>query len=265
MCPRDTSSYKSRFLERAALTFDCGITLDLEQTDGEQSAEENMQSAVWDGAINLATAMQDLEVFPSGYWHGKRVLECGAGCGCTGIMAARLGAHAVFLTDLKPLLPLLHRNAKHNGVADVACVRELEWGSEIGEAFGPIDVILGAEITCFVQTLQDLAHTLRAVASARTEIYLAHRQRGMENFMVEEFSPYFCITALPQSASTAGNILIYKMQLRADSCLEETSGSEFATDSPAPSIADGEAHVPQDVVARAARGDIAALKALIRR
>ena len=125
----NTGSFQARFVAPARLEFaESGVGLELEQTSGEVHAGETMQSAVWNAGWALAGAMQHPEAFEEGHWRAKAVLEVGSGCGACGIMAARLGAAHVILTDLAPLLPLLSRNAQANGVADRVSVRALDWG-----------------------------------------------------------------------------------------------------------------------------------------
>ena len=77
----------------------------------------------------------------------------------------------------------------------------LEWDDEDRAAqvarAGPIDVILGADVTTFVQLLPDLARTVHALASAATEVYIAEGGRGDSNFLVEEFEAQgFSVTKL---------------------------------------------------------------------
>jgi len=162
------ASYSERHLIPALLELQpSGVTLTLEQSSGETCAEESMQSSVWVAAVVLCELMQrPCAAFPTGvgHWRGKRVLELGAGCGACGILAARCGASSVHLTDLAPLLPLLRRNAAANGVADCCSAVELEWGCPLPPFLlepSSLDVILGADITAFVQSLPQLTATLR--------------------------------------------------------------------------------------------------------
>ena len=195
-------SYSERHLIPALLELQpSGVTLTLEQSSGETCAEESMQSSVWVAAVVLCELMQrPCAAFPTGvgHWRGKRVLELGAGCGAPlpspptrcrlrppptpppsasraaapsagacGILAARCDASSVHLTDLAPLLPLLRRNAAANGVADCCSAVELEWGCPLPPFLlepSCLDVILGADITAFVQSLPQLTATLRQLS-----------------------------------------------------------------------------------------------------
>ena len=71
-------------------------------------------STVWDSSIVLGRFFEEEDRRRPGCFRGQRVLELGAGCGLTGIVLARLGAHVVF-TDLEPAsIDLLERNALRN-------------------------------------------------------------------------------------------------------------------------------------------------------
>jgi predicted nicotinamide N-methyase len=71
-------------------------------------------STVWDSSIVLGRFFEEEDRRRPGCFRGQRVLELGAGCGLTGIVLARLGAHVVF-TDLEPAsIDLLERNALWN-------------------------------------------------------------------------------------------------------------------------------------------------------
>ncbi|CUS10097.1 unnamed protein product [Tuber aestivum] len=79
------------------------------------------------------------------------VLELGAGTGLVGIVAARLGAGRVVVTDGDEVVcDDLKAGLERNGVADVVGVRRLVWGEEKegegneGERF---DLVVGADVT----------------------------------------------------------------------------------------------------------------------
>ena len=54
-------------------------------------------TSVWEASVVLSEFMQS--GLPEGFWHGKRVLELGAGAGFTSILAASLGAKQVVASD----------------------------------------------------------------------------------------------------------------------------------------------------------------------
>eukprot|EP00697_Spironema_sp_BW2_P001773 gnl/Spiro4/12396_TR6547_c0_g1_i1.p1 gnl/Spiro4/12396_TR6547_c0_g1~~gnl/Spiro4/12396_TR6547_c0_g1_i1.p1 ORF type:complete len:194 (+),score=18.45 gnl/Spiro4/12396_TR6547_c0_g1_i1:59-640(+) len=68
---------------------------------------------VWDGAVVLSQYFNNEKIFPSGFFHGKRVLELGAGTGLCGIALARLGAD-VTVTDLAHTMAFLDQNVQLN-------------------------------------------------------------------------------------------------------------------------------------------------------
>ena len=212
-----------------------------------------MQSAVWAAASVLADTMQQPSHFAEDHWRAKSVVELGSGCGLCGLMAAALGARRALLTDLPPLLPLLRRNCDANrhvcGESELS-VRSLEWGvtpcggllaegEEWSEGLSegdqevstpstrgtPLlrrwDVVLGADITPFVQTLGELSETILELSGGSaprespldgrgdgrgdgrdedtevyppteiyhpTEIYLAHHDRNDTHWLIEQFS-----------------------------------------------------------------------------
>lgn len=61
-----------------------------------KGAKIRVGAAVWDGAYVLASY---LDAQPQGAFTGLRCVELGCGCGLLGLLLARLGAAAVYLTD----------------------------------------------------------------------------------------------------------------------------------------------------------------------
>jgi predicted nicotinamide N-methyase len=79
---------------------------------------------VWRGALLLA----DLLVAQPALVEGAHVLEVGSGCALCGLMAARLGAERVFVTDVgEAILRNAQRNARVNRLGDVVSVRSFDW------------------------------------------------------------------------------------------------------------------------------------------
>lgn len=92
---------------------------------------------------------------------GKTVLEVGAGVGTCGILAAKLGARSVTLSDFEePLLEALDRSVVENGCAATCSARALDWRRELERAPTPttnprrapladdevFDVIIGSDV-----------------------------------------------------------------------------------------------------------------------
>ena len=180
------------------------------------------------------------------------MLELGSGCGVAGLVAVAMGAAHVSLTDLPAVLPVLARNAQRscgagsgNSGSSSGCgdgggsgsassdgsgdsggtdakweVWALEWDDEdrVAQAAraGPLDVILGADVTTFVQLLPALARTVHALASPTTDIYIAEGGRGDSNFLEEEFEAHgFSVRrlALPPDLA-AGRCGVYHLRKR---------------------------------------------------
>lgn len=113
--------------EHDALGGDRGSVVAVRQDlSGENVAEGRDATArwVWDAAAPMATWMCE-------HRHrlaGKTVVELGAGPGLPGIVAAKLGAARVTLTDLPSELALLETNARDNAVDAVVDVAPCAWG-----------------------------------------------------------------------------------------------------------------------------------------
>jgi predicted nicotinamide N-methyase len=98
-------------------------------------------------SLVLAGYLANKKVYPSGLV-GKRVIEIGAGCGVTGIVAARLGAD-IIMTDLADEMDILDRNVSENlseGERTKARTVELFWGEDASHVAPPFDIVLGADV-----------------------------------------------------------------------------------------------------------------------
>ena len=176
-------------------------------------------------------------------------------------MAALLGARAVTITDLPPLLPLLVRNAESNA----ACceVRALDWCAEgdahldldraLDEWQPPPDLIIGSDITCFVQHLPELAWVVERLAAPRdARVVFAHHDRGGDSAELRGvFGRRFACERL-MYGNVDGPVHIYLMKLRPD----RPSGAD---DEPPCGVGG----VSEQAISRASRGDIRDLKRLI--
>lgn len=249
---REALSYHERHLEPASLEFSpSGARLHLEQQPAPADSSVDAQSAVWTAGVVLADVLQR---WPRAFWERARVVELGAGCGTAGLMAARLGAANVTLTDLPPLLPLLRRNCEANGVARTTRVAPLEWGGDAAARFardagGPFDVILGADITPFVQTLDELAETISALATPTrdgrdgTLVLISHRHRGADfRFVRDAFARAFAIEPIVES-----DIGVYQFHVR-----PRPEGGD----------GDGDEAALRSAIGAASHGDIGGLKAM---
>jgi len=155
--------------------------LRVRQVTDRQSAQEDVGFVMWPSAVVLASWLLDHEelIF------GKNVLEIGAGCGLTGLVAARIAAGAVsmstststhskiILSDFnRKVLMNIDRNIALNDLGDVAEPTHLDFylqngkhtkggwkgtdfesflaGEDKGLAVGqpPVDLILAADTIC---------------------------------------------------------------------------------------------------------------------
>lgn len=131
----------------AVVEFDIGMETITQQQDHD-TGDHGTGGVVWDAAIILAGFIHDHAAqlgLPLG--DTARWLEVGAGCGATGIVAAKLLPVHTVLTDQLEILPVLLKNVQQNGCTARARVARLDWGAdgetELPEA--PFDVILVAD------------------------------------------------------------------------------------------------------------------------
>jgi SAM-dependent methyltransferase len=97
---------------------------------------------------------------------GKSVVELGAGPALPGVVAARLGAERVVLTDLPTELELPATNAEANGVAGVATAAACPWGdAAAAETLGTFDVVICSDVLYGhrADVARALAVTMRAL------------------------------------------------------------------------------------------------------
>jgi predicted nicotinamide N-methyase len=87
------------------------VTIKQNPTALKPGAKIRVGAAVWDGAYVLASY---LDAQPPGTFTGLRCVELGCGCGLLGLVLARLGGAAVYLTDKPQLLTGPRVNAAKN-------------------------------------------------------------------------------------------------------------------------------------------------------
>ena len=142
---------------------------------------------VWDGAAPMA---QFLCEHPERV-RGKTVVELGAGPGLPGIVAARLGAARVVLTDLPGELELLRSNAAKNGVEATASAAACAWGdARAAAALGRFDVVLCSDVLYghLEATAVSLAETAHALCEPRLgAVFLSYFPREK----LEADTPFF--------------------------------------------------------------------------
>jgi SAM-dependent methyltransferase len=117
---------------------------------------------VWDAAAPMAQYLAD----NPDVIRGKTVVELGCGPALPGIVAARLGAKRVVLTDLPGELDLPRINADANGARDVAECAPCAWGDAAhADALGTFDVVLCSDVLYGhrADVARALATTMRAL------------------------------------------------------------------------------------------------------
>jgi len=153
---------------------------------------------LWDATMHM---VRWLTSGGAGSLRGRRCVELGAGLGLVGLGAACQGA-TVALTDLALNVPTLEENCRRNaelvvagGGETLAC--ELDWdviqaGGEPSDAVlnemvsalgGPVEIILGSDVTWSCGLCIPLAATVLALCNAANEsqhpveVHFAHTSR----------------------------------------------------------------------------------------
>mmetsp|Transcript_328 Transcript_328/g.1030 ORF Transcript_328/g.1030 Transcript_328/m.1030 type:complete len:198 (+) Transcript_328:32-625(+) len=122
--------------------------------------EVGVGALLWEASVLLAAHSGRV---PLGLWRGARVCELGAGLGLNGLLAARLGAAHVTLTDTAGVVPLLTANLARNRERAplAAAAQELLWGdveaaralraAHVGTKSNGFDIVLAADF-CYPVT-----------------------------------------------------------------------------------------------------------------
>ena len=126
---------------------------------------------LWRGATALASVLEGEEV------EGMHVVELGAGCGLPGLLAAKLGASAVLLTDKDPaVVEALRLSVAANGLGDVCYVVTLAYGDD-APAVRAIDLVLAADALYLTCQVDPLVATIAAAIATGGTCLLAHEPR----------------------------------------------------------------------------------------
>jgi predicted nicotinamide N-methyase len=264
---RNAMSFEQRYESAAVIPLNDGTSVRLEQSTGETREGETEMATVWTAASVLAAALQDTSLFPID-WASSTVLELGSGTGLCGIVAAKLGARELVLTDLPELLPLLRRNATMNDVGDITSAMALDWRDESLPAGLPekIDVILGSDITVFIQQNEALAVAMEKLSSRDTRIILAAQDRGDCDWLLEVLGRRFECERVPfehPAVANGGGIRMTRVDIFALRLREPKSRQLLEAEAAAEMEAERARQEAEDIEA-ACRGDIAALKRRMR-
>jgi predicted nicotinamide N-methyase len=175
---------------------------------------------------------------------GKRVIEIGAGCGLTGLVAARLqklhishdddinNRQTVILTDFNPIVvENLKRNASLNDLADACSATQLDFYQQSGQAKNgwmdmdghiheAADVVLAADMICQPDDAVAAANTIHDALVPGGEAFVvcadaAHRF-GVDRFASECHRAGLTVSARDVHEMYGGELL--------EAGLEQTAG-----------------------------------------
>jgi len=118
---------------------------------------------------------------------GSAILELGSGTGLVGLVAAKVGASHIVLTDGEPAaVSLMERNIQRNGLSHICEARLLEWShhcpSNIAESVGSIPavlrhrVLLAADVLYASRLARWLFHAVDAHLCAEDGVLLMSHQ-----------------------------------------------------------------------------------------
>jgi predicted nicotinamide N-methyase len=189
-------------------------------------------ATVWDSALLLGKYMSKYEG-RGAIQPGVKVLELGAGCGLSGLVASCLGAD-VTLTDLPNVLPLTQLNIhKNKDVLRTAIVfsklnhddvhrpndvvaKALDWTkAEPMWEDEKFDVILGADLMYDTHLAQSLADTIaRLLTSPSSIVIISHEHR--KEHVDDEFTQAFLtrgfeLCEVPREGRWDDDLSIYKL------------------------------------------------------
>ncbi|CAD5124134.1 DgyrCDS12435 [Dimorphilus gyrociliatus] len=136
-------------------------------------------------SIGIAAVLWDSAIVLGEYLHknpdlvrNKSIIEVGAGTGLPGMIACRLDAAEVVLTDRSLALDSLKKNVEVNSLNEsIISVRELEWGVNLKDYDNHYDLIIAADIIYIEETFEKLLETLRHLSSQKNFILLTCKIR----------------------------------------------------------------------------------------
>jgi hypothetical protein len=156
---------------------------------------------VWDAGYVLADHLIQTKYLWNASGRPVRMVELGAGTGVTGfLLASAFPESKVHLTDLPLLMPLLNTNAKG---MDNATVGELEWGTTA--TLDKYDVIVGADVVASIYSAPALAKTIYDLSTARSQVYLACRDRLAGSLELFETQLRVLFTRVERRKATSNN------------------------------------------------------------
>ncbi|KAK4567362.1 hypothetical protein RGQ29_003248 [Quercus rubra] len=208
-----TLSKQNAFVSQTSLQLRldaCGHTLSILQSPSSLTKPGVTGAVMWDSGVVLAKFLEHAVDSGLLVFQAKKVVELGSGCGLVGCVAALLGAHQVFLTDLFDRLKLLRKNVEVNlgqGQAHLrgsATVMELVWGDHHPhkDLLHPLpDYVLGSDVIYNEEAVTDLVATLLQLSGSETTIFLAGELRNdtILEYFLEVAMKYFIVGRVDQT------------------------------------------------------------------
>jgi len=135
---------------------------------------------IWPASLFLAEYIsQNADLFKD-----KVVLELGAGVSLPSIVAAKIGARRVILTDLPDCHENIKVNLKLNDVKEpLAQVKKLVWGRSFGAADFHVDVILGADIFYDEKLFEAAVVTVKYLLESRAKEKINGKEKEIPYFL----------------------------------------------------------------------------------
>jgi len=212
------------------------VTILINQVKSRQSSQADVGFLMWPSAVALSRYL----VTNPDLVGGKDILELGAGCGLTGLVAGQLvssqengkGVTRVLLTDYnKVVVKNCEHNILLNGLGDVARAEEMDfykqnvavngWLDSNGTERPQVDLILAADVICQPDD---------AFAAART-LFCALKKGGQAIFVSADTKHRFGVERFEEACHQVGlrissrNVRdLYGGQLLLTSDMEKTAG-----------------------------------------
>jgi predicted nicotinamide N-methyase len=133
------------------------------------------QGRAWECSLRLCRVLEVRE----GLCKGARVLELGCGLGVPGLVAARLGAALVLLTDMPDVLGPADAAVKCNELEEIVKVEQLLWGDGVREAGSPsFDLVLCSDLIYGdEEPARKLVRSFELITGPNTVILSMHERR----------------------------------------------------------------------------------------
>ncbi|XP_021833394.1 protein-lysine methyltransferase C42C1.13-like [Prunus avium] len=118
-------------------------------------------------------------------FHGKRVVELGAGCGAAGMGLYLLGLTDIVLTDIPAVMPALKHNLKRNKPVLGKMVKHaiVHWNKAADQAKSlspPYDVVVATDVVYIEETVGPLVSTMEALVKDDGVVLLGYQLRSPE-------------------------------------------------------------------------------------